>query len=119
MKTLIKEFKKLKTLEIYSKIIDKLYPNARKCIECGNHIFYHDTNFRIKRNNTIEIIGKSFLTKKKHGDALNICEHCLKNKFNDYDNVNKSRIFNTLNKFTLYAFNIKNKPLYKTGLLKN
>jgi|AntAceMinimDraft_18_1070375.scaffolds.fasta_scaffold08879_6 hypothetical protein len=119
---LIKQFRENPTYELYSLIVEKIFDNYQTCRICGKHIYYeNDTKFRIKKSGEITIYGKNFQTIKKHGHKLVICEKCLKNKFPEWDNLNKGKIFNTSNKITKWAFNIPNEDLYlyKTGVTKD
>jgi hypothetical protein len=128
MQTLVKkidEFNNTHSEKSYNEILSKIYPNAIRCKDCGNHIIYSDTKiggYKRKSKKTgkfeIYISGKSFLTRKTHGETLKICESCLRKKFPDYDIMNKSRIFNTINELTVYAFNIKDRSKYFTGPTK-
>jgi hypothetical protein len=104
----------------YSKVLNSFFPDANKCRICEKHIYYEGNKFRIKKTGKIEILGKSFKTVKKHGHGLSACESCLSKKFPNWKNLNKSRIFNTLNEITIWAFNIKDtdRILYKTGVTK-
>lgn len=107
-------------LKQYSKVLDHFFPKAPRCKNCCNHIYYKGNKFRIKNTGEIKILGKSFQTIKKHGHNLSFCENCLIEKFPEWNNINKSRIFNTLNEITIWAFEIpdEEKILYKTGVTK-
>jgi len=119
LKELINEFNKTKNIEIYDKIIKDHLSDIKYCKMCSRHIIYYDTKFRINRTTKqLSIYGKTFLTKKKHGEHLNVCEKCIIEKFPEYQNLNKGRIFNTLNEITLFAFDIKDTLKYKTGVTK-
>ena len=125
MQTLVKkfqEFNKTKSIELFTQIMNELYPNATKCKDCGNHILYYDTVFggytrKSKKTGKIEIYlaGKSFLTKKTHGETLCVCESCLKKKFPEYK---QSRSFNNISNITAYAFDIQDRSLYFSGITK-
>jgi hypothetical protein len=83
----------------------KDYNNYKDCIYCNNPIVYYDTKVSKKLN----ISGKSFNSKKIVNDKeyyLCVCENCLTKKYPDYQNKNKSRVFNQMNTYSKYAFNI-------------
>lgn len=116
---LIEKFRKSPTIFNYEEVLNILFPKANSCRLCKSPIFYeNDTNVRIKRSGKIEITGKSSYTKKKHGHSLSCCEKCLAKKFPSWKNINKSKVFNTLNEITIWAFDIPDKDLilYKTGV---
>lgn len=84
----------------------KLYNNYKDCIYCNNPIIYYDTKIgKISK----KIKGKSFNSKKVVNNKryyLCVCENCLTKKYPDYQNKNKSRVFNQMNIYSKYAFNI-------------
>jgi hypothetical protein len=117
----IKKFNDNPSYDKYVEIIDNIFPNRHKCNICDKDIFYENIKFRIKRSGDIVILGNSFMTSKKHGHKLKVCERCIRHKFPKYDMLNKGKIFNTSNELTIYAFNLSNndKSLYKTGVTLN
>jgi len=125
MQTLVKklqEFNITRSFNLFEEIMNTLYPNANKCKDCGKHILYYDTifgGFTRKSRKTgkceIYLAGKSFLTKKTHGETLQVCESCLKEKFSKYKHV---RSFNIISDITVYAFNIQDRSKYFTGSTK-
>ncbi len=72
-----------------------------KCKDCNKDIIYYDT---VIKDGFIKY-GKSALTKKGNY-SLAVCEHCLSKKFPEYQQKNKSRVFNRMCDETQYAFNI-------------
>lgn len=114
MHNIIKNFNSDPSYDNYSLIINTFFPTAHLCKICGGYVFYNNSKIRIKKSGEIEIIGKSHLSKKKHGESLVVCEKCLKNKFPYYEST--KNYFNTLNEITIFAFNITNKDPYKTGV---
>ena len=104
---------------IFNKLMELYFKDAIKCNDCNNHIYYHDTKIVEIKNKLgrviIQLLGKSYKSQKTHGEHLCICENCLIKKFPEYEVLNKSKIFNTINKITLYAFDIKDKTKYFTG----
>jgi hypothetical protein len=112
----IKEFNKNPSYELFENLVSELYPNRHKCRECGKEIYYRNSKFRIKKSGIIEIYFQSFQTTKKYGEKLEVCESCIGGKYPYYNTLNKSRVFNTCNEITVWAFNIKdNLEKYKTG----
>ncbi len=113
----IKQFNNSKCKILFNEIMNYLYPNATKCMYCGEHILYYDTKIIITRNKTF-ISGKSFLTKKSKNEQLMVCESCLIKKYPEYNNKNKSKVFNTISYITRYAFNITDLSNYDRGFTK-
>jgi hypothetical protein len=121
MQTLVEKlnnFNLSKSNILFEEILNELYPNATRCKDCGGNIIYYDTNFsgylrksRKTGDISINLLGKSFLTKKTHGESLCICESCLKKTFPSYK---PGKIFNTISDITVYAFDIKDRSLYFT-----
>ena len=107
MKSLILKFNKNRNKESYIEIFNN-YFNLNKCRLCNNVIYYYDSSFKLS-NKILILNGKSCLTKKTIFNIeyyLSICEECLVNKFPEYNDKNKSRVFNHLNYITEFAFNI-------------
>jgi hypothetical protein len=106
----------------FNKLMNLNFKTAKKCDDCNKHIYYYDTKIiEIKNkvgNIDIQLLGKSYKTQKTHGEHLCICEKCLIKKFPEYKTLNKSKVFNTINEITIYAFDIKNKTKYFTGPTK-
>lgn len=108
-KNWIIEFNKNKNEIQYEEILKNEFKDYKVCRECGNVIYYYDSGFRINRKDGLQLIGKSYLTKKNILDKdyyLSVCENCVSKKFENYKDKNKSRIFNRICDITNYAFNI-------------
>lgn len=118
MENILRLYKLNPTYDLYEKIVESNFNNYHKCIYCNNHIYYENTKIYLSKNYDIKIRGNSFNTVKKHGHKLVVCEKCLRNHFSDYDINKKSKIFNTSNKYTIFAFNLSESDikLYKTGV---
>jgi len=102
-------FNKNKTSELYENIEIEHFPNDKKCTCCNKSIYYYDSTYAIGKDKKLKKIKKSCNSIKKINNIeyhLVVCEKCLSNKFPEYLNKNKSRVFNMMNNITAYAFNI-------------
>lgn len=82
-----------------------------KCKYCGKSIWYDSTKVSFREDGRLayECGGTTYRTSK----CLNgikypilVCQHCLEKKYPDFKEKNKSKIFNTFNKYVMYAFEI-------------
>ncbi|MCK9415430.1 hypothetical protein M0Q97_02080 [Candidatus Dojkabacteria bacterium] len=108
-KTWITWFRKNKTKELYDEVLSECISEHNRCKCCGGPIYYYDSIFRINKNYELYPDGKSYLTEKTllgNKYYLSVCEDCLTKKYPEYQNLNKSRIFNRICDITNYAFNI-------------
>lgn len=108
-KTWITWFNKNKTKNLYDKVLKDILPDHKRCRICDGPIYYYDSAFSINKSNIILPIKKSYLSIKNVYNKdyyLSICEDCLTEKFPEYQEKNKSRVFNQMNNMTEYAFNI-------------
>jgi len=108
-KTWITWFNKNKNKDIYRDVLNNEFPNNEKCRICGDIIYYYDSKFIFKLK--LKLSGKNYASNKElFGNKyyLSVCEDCLIKKFPEYEDYNKSRIFNKLGDITIYAFNIPN-----------
>jgi len=108
-KEFIEKFNKTKTKNFYREIFEKYFPNYPKCRICDDVIYYYDSTFRVTKNKEIILHNKSCISSKKVDNIdyyLTCCEDCLINEIPLYETKNKSRIFNTINSMTCYAFDI-------------
>lgn len=116
-KEFIEWFNKNKTKEEYRKIFNKYFDDKNKCRICNDIVYYYDSTFKIsKKTKEIELHNKSCETKKNLDIGeyyLSVCEDCLTKKFPEYQNKNKSRVFNQMNYLTIYAFNINHNDAFK------
>jgi very-short-patch-repair endonuclease len=108
-RNLIREFKKNKTNEIFDQITHDL--NLPLCIINKTHIIYPNTFVRLSKLNLIKINGPSALSEKLINGKyykLQVCHIGMISEFGDeYLLLNKSRVYNQLNKFTKFAFQVK------------
>lgn len=106
-KKFIENFNKNKTKNGYEEIIDKFFIDAKKCRICKGCIYYYDSTFSVS-GELLTLKGKSYLTSKflDIEYKLSVCEDCLSLKFPEYQEKNKSRVFNQLNYLTEFAFGI-------------
>jgi len=108
VRSLIREFNKSKNIEIFESLTHEL--NLHKCIVTGEHIIYKNTKLRLTKENKIKIDGTSAYTKK----IVNGNEYLLRVSYDgmisefgsEYSTLNASKVFNMLNKFTKFAFQI-------------
>jgi len=104
---MVKEFKINRNKKTFELILNSFFENNHhSCKYCENPIIYYDTHIKPRSK---DIGGKSFKSKKiirNNEYNLVVCEDCLTNKYPDYQEKNKSRVFNQMNKFTKYAFDI-------------
>jgi very-short-patch-repair endonuclease len=111
IKNLIKEYRNNKDSNIFHELTVAL--NLQKCILTGNDIIYPNTIIRLSKDNTIKLSGTSAYTKKiVNGKEYNlkISYDGMADKFGEeYTSLNISRVFNQLNKFTKFAFQIPDK----------
>lgn len=104
----ITKFNKNKNKDLYREIFIKNFPNIT-CRTCKDVIYYYDSAFFLSRDQVLNLKGKSIETKKILNDeeySLSICEDCLTAMYPEYQQKNKSRVFNQMNYLTEYAFNI-------------
>jgi len=109
IKDKLKLYKFTKDINVFKEIEEYFSVNIN-CNTCQNPIIYPNTFLRISKDGNLKYEGTSCKTKKLLNSKeyyLQICDICMSVKFGEeYDRLNKSRIYNTLNKFTHYAFNI-------------
>jgi very-short-patch-repair endonuclease/uncharacterized protein YlzI (FlbEa/FlbD family) len=128
IKNLIKQFRNNKDSNIFSELTKSL--NLQKCIITGKDIIYPNTNIRLSKENIIKLSGTSAHTVK----IINGKEYILKvsydsmvEKFGEkYSALNTSKVFNMLNEFTKFAFqvneddyNIAKKSSFGSGVSLN
>ena len=107
-KTWITKFNKNKSKESYRTILNKEFPDNKKCKSCGDIIYYYDSTFK-NGEKGLCLHKKSYLSSKNIFDKdyyLSFCEDCLTKKFPEYQTFNKSRVFNKLGNVTIYAYDI-------------
>jgi len=106
-------FKNNKTLENYSNILDDI-DDIIKCKYCNKHIFYNNDTYILYRNRLkcFEIKGKHFKTKKGEYKLV-VCEKCLIEKFPEWNDKNKNKVFNQPNEISKFAFDISDEDFNK------
>jgi len=108
-KTWVSWFIKNKTKESYDKILKDNFKNHKRCKYCDGPIYYYDSTFSVTREYNLVPLKKSYLSTKTIYDKdyyLCVCEDCLTKEFPEYQEMNKSRVFNKMNDITEYAFDI-------------
>lgn len=101
---------------LFEEIENEYVKNATKCRECNHSIVYPNTFLRISKNKNIKYEGTSYKTIKNINGKifyLTICDNCLSKHYIEFNKLNKSKVFNTLNEITKFAFNINDKDYYK------
>lgn len=83
----------------------------RKCKICGKSIWYDNTkiSYRLDGRLSSEYGGTTYRTTKILNDIVYpicMCQKCLEKKYPDFNDKNKSKIFNTFNKYVEYVFEI-------------
>lgn len=108
-KTWISWFNKNKTRIIYDEVLKSNFKDHKTCIYCRGSIYYYDSTFSVKKDNILTPLKKSYLSFKtiyNNNYYLCVCEDCLTKRYPEYQNLNKSRVFNRVNNITEYAYNI-------------
>ena len=112
-KQLIKKFLKLRTKENY-KVLENFIDDKESCRICNDSVYYEmrsrirldlsNMNFKYDLN---QPTCKTFKEINGIVYKLSVCEKCLIEKFkNEYTSMNTSRVFNTINNISSFAFNI-------------
>jgi hypothetical protein len=107
-KTIITNFNKNKSKELYKHYLTTYFNDISYCRLCNNVIFYYDSTFKVS-NHKVTLKGKSYISTKNVYDKvyhLTVCEDCLTEKYPEYQTKNKSRVFNVMNEITAFAYNI-------------
>ena len=104
----IKEYRKSRSLLAYNHIYS--HCGLSNCIVTGKPIHYPNTRLKFAKDKTVSFFGTSPLsTKCVNGNIYQIkvgYEGMLATFGEEYQTKNLSKIFNTLNKFTKFAFQI-------------
>jgi len=109
MKEVVKKFKENKNKESYDSILKEYVKDHKRCRICDGPIYYYDSFFRLSKKGEIYPEYKSYLTFKEVENQkyyLSCCEDCLTEKYPEYQNKNKSKVFNMMNEISAYAFDI-------------
>ena len=96
--------------------------NTPKCKYCGKSIWYESTKVTFRDNGKLasEFRGTTWRTTKTIEGVtywICVCQHCLEKMYPDFVNRNKSKIFNTFNKYVQYAFEIPQDVIDKKNKL--
>ena len=88
-----------------------LEKDTPKCKYCNKSIWYDTTKVSFNLNGSLssEFGGTTYRTKKTINGVnypICVCQNCLEERFPDFKERNKSKIFNTFNKYVVYAFEI-------------
>lgn len=112
LKSLVKRYNKEPNINNW-KLLEDHIESKHFCKDCGGSIFYDNSKIRVSKHGSLyyDRVMTSCKTFKKIEDRvyyLQVCQECISNKFPEYLSMNRSRIFNVMNKITIYAFDIPN-----------
>lgn len=105
----IKLLKQTRDIKLYESMEDEYFHGSKKCNICNHSIFYYDSNYAISKDVKLYKFGKSCESVREingNNYYLSICEDCLAKEKPKYLEMNRGRVFNTLNEITQFAFNI-------------
>lgn len=110
LKSLISRYRKERTIENWI-LLENHIEDRKYCKDCGGSIYYENSLIRLSKENRLvyDKVMPSCRTNKKIGDKiyyLQVCQRCVIEKFPEYLAMNRSRVFNTVNKISAYAFSI-------------
>lgn len=93
-----------------------------KCKYCGKSIWYETTMVSFRKDGKLasEFKGTTWRTTKTMEGItywICVCQHCLEKMYPDFADRNKSKIFNTFNKYVQYAFEIPQDAIDKKNKL--
>lgn len=96
--------------------------NIRKCKCCGKSIWYETTriSYRLDGKLSSKFGGTTHRTRKNIDGVdypIQVCQYCLEKEYPDFVDKNKSKIFNTFNKYVAYAFDIPQDVIDKKNKL--
>jgi len=108
LKELVTKYRKFTDIGSYDEICDHYRFN--RCIITNKHIHYPNTKLSFGRDDEVRFNGTSPMTTKKVNGTiynLKVGYDGMLNYFKDkYGEKNPSKVFNTLNEFTKFAFQI-------------
>jgi G:T-mismatch repair DNA endonuclease (very short patch repair protein) len=113
---LISDYSKTRDHKIYYELC-KLIPENKNCRLCQLPIWFPRSLIRFDRLNKrpkFDLNSPTCMSYKKVNGIdyqLSLCYMCLSDKLPDVANLNKSRIFNTLNKYSSLAYLIPEKEI--------
>lgn len=100
----------------YTEFVNKHFSKDHpKCIYCGDEIYYRTTKIQNSESHP-KLLRSTFETSKilnNHKYNLCVCQDCLEKQFPEHHNY--SKLFNTRNKKTKYAFNISDEDYEAEG----
>jgi hypothetical protein len=110
IKMLITKYRKDKTIESW-KVLENLIEDKSYCRDCNGSIFYPNSLIRLGKDGNVKYetnnpCSRSFKNVGGNKYYLSVCSFCLDKKFDEYSSMNKSRVFNVMNRITRYAYNI-------------
>ena len=114
-------FNATRNKDIFSEFLKYFDTEEIKCNDCGKSVVYYDTTVKVANyagNIIITLFGKNFFSEKA-GSHLCVCEDCLTKKYPDYQEKNKAKTFNRMNKFSQYAYNIPDDVYQRENLRLN
>lgn len=106
------------TKEEYKEYLDKHFPDHSHCIYCGGDVYYETTKISWG-NYKPKLIVATYDTKKEFNGKeyhLCVCQECLEKAFGKSPNY--SKVFNTRNDKTKYAFNVSDEDYEQDGKSK-
>jgi len=117
LKSLVKRYNKEPNINNWRLLEDHI-DDKHFCKDCGESIFYYNSKIRVSKEGNLyyDKTVTSCKTFKKIEDKiyyLKVCQKCISNKFPEYLTMNRSRVFNVMNKITVYAFDIPNEEAKK------
>ena len=106
------------TKEEYKEYLDKHFPDHSHCIYCGGDVYYETTKISWGNYKPKLIVATHDTKKEFNGKEyrLCVCQECLEKAFGKSPNY--SKVFNTRNDKTKYAFNVSDEDYEQDGKSK-
>ena len=109
-KKLLKNFNSNKCIENW-RILEEHIDDKSMCQDCGDSVYYSNSMMRVSREGVLRYDSnfpccRSFKIIEDKKYFLKSCPLCLEKKFDEYTSMNKSRIFNVMNRITIYSFGV-------------
>jgi G:T-mismatch repair DNA endonuclease (very short patch repair protein) len=110
LKSLVKRYNNEPNIDNWL-LLENYIEDKHFCMDCGGSIFYHNSKMRVSKEGVLyydKLMTSCKTFKNVDGKRyyLKICQKCISKKFPEYNSMNKSRVFNVMNKITQYAFDI-------------
>jgi hypothetical protein len=102
----VNDFNHNRNVISYLNVIKKWHEDYKLCVKCDGPIIYYDSYLKPRSKSVGGKSFKSFKRIKNKTYNLQVCEKCLTDKYPDYREKNKSRVFNQMNKYSKYAYGI-------------